>query len=75
MALINEADLMIDNDSGPAHISAALKIPTVVLVGADYKNAYRDKDIYQKNHVFLWGAGGGPLLLSYDVLLVPILRE
>jgi heptosyltransferase III len=50
MALINEADLMIDNDSGPAHISAALKIPTVVLVGADYKNAYRDKDIYQKNH-------------------------
>ena len=53
MALINEADLMIDNCSGPAHISAALKIPTLVLVGADYKNTYRDKDLYDgNNYVF-----------------------
>ena len=36
MALIQQADLMIDNDSGPAHISQALKIPTLVLVGPDY---------------------------------------
>ena len=50
MALINEAHLMIDNCSGPAHISAALNIPTVVLVGADYKNTYRDKNLYKKNH-------------------------
>jgi ADP-heptose:LPS heptosyltransferase len=53
MALINEADLMIDNDSGPAHISAALKIPTLVLVGPDYQNTYRDKSIYKgDNYVF-----------------------
>ena len=50
MALINEADLMIDNDSGPAHISAALKIPTLVLVGPDYQNTYRDKSIYKENN-------------------------
>jgi ADP-heptose:LPS heptosyltransferase len=50
MALINEADLMIDNDSGPAHISAALKIPTLVLVGPDYQNTYRDKNIYKENN-------------------------
>ena len=50
MALINEADLMGDNCSGPSHISAALNVPTLVLVGADYKNTYRDKSIYQGNH-------------------------
>ena len=50
MALINEADLMVDNCSGPSHISAALNIPTLVLVGADYKNTYRDKSLYQENH-------------------------
>jgi ADP-heptose:LPS heptosyltransferase len=50
MALINEADLMIDNSSGPAQISAALKIPTLVLVGPDYQNTYHDKDLYKANN-------------------------
>ena len=50
MALINEADLMIDNSSGPAQISAALKIPTLVLVGPDYSNTYHDKDLYKANN-------------------------
>ena len=53
MALIQQADLMIDNDSGPAHISQALKVPTLVLVGPDYKNTYRDGRIYEnENYVF-----------------------
>ena len=53
MALISKADLMIDNCSGPAHISAALNIPTLVLMGVDYKNTYRDRDIYkEKNFLF-----------------------
>ena len=33
MALIQQTDLMIDNDSGPAHVAKALKVPTLVLVG------------------------------------------
>ena len=54
MALIQQADLMIDNDSGPAHISQALKIPTLVLVGPDYKNTYRDKQIYGDEHYIFY---------------------
>ena len=49
MALISKAALMIDNCSGPSHISAALNIPTLVLMGADYKNTYRDQEIYKEN--------------------------
>ena len=49
IALISKADLMIDNCSAPSHISSALKIKTLVLLGADYKNIYRDKDIYKDN--------------------------
>ena len=48
IALISKADLMIDNCSGPSHISSALNIPTLVLMGADYKNIYRDRDIYKE---------------------------
>ena len=50
IALINEADLMVDNSSGPAQISVALKIPTIVLVGPDYKNTYHEKSTYKKSH-------------------------
>jgi len=46
IALISKADLMIDNCSAPSHISVALNIPTIVLMGADYSNIYRDKEIY-----------------------------
>jgi len=49
MALIQQADLMIDNDSGPAHVAQALKVPTLVLVGPDYKNSYRDSQVYRDN--------------------------
>ena len=49
MALIQQADLMIDNDSGPAHVAQALKVPTLVLVGPDYKNSYRDSQVYGGN--------------------------
>ena len=49
MALIQQADLMVDNDSGPAHVAQALKVPTLVLVGPDYKNSYRDSQVYGGN--------------------------
>ena len=49
MALIQQADLMVDNDSGPAHVAQALKVPTLVLVGPDYKNSYRDSQVYRDN--------------------------
>ncbi len=49
MALISKSDLMIDNCSAPSHISSALKIKTLVLMGADYKNIYRDGAIYKEN--------------------------
>jgi heptosyltransferase-2 len=32
-AIISIADLLITNDTGPAHISAALNIPTLVIFG------------------------------------------
>jgi len=50
ISLINEADLMIDNSSGPAQVSVALKTPTLVLVGPDYENTYHEKSTYDKNH-------------------------
>jgi ADP-heptose:LPS heptosyltransferase len=50
MALIQQANLMIDNDSGPAHVAQALNVPTLVLVGPDYKNSYRDSQIYGNKH-------------------------
>jgi ADP-heptose:LPS heptosyltransferase len=50
MALIEQADLMIDNCSGPSHISVALQVPTIVLMGVDFKNTYRDENIYKGKH-------------------------
>jgi ADP-heptose:LPS heptosyltransferase len=50
MAVFHHADVMIDNDSGPSHISQALGIPTLVLVGPDYQNTYRNKEIYRGNN-------------------------
>jgi ADP-heptose:LPS heptosyltransferase len=50
MALIQQADLMVDNCSGPSHISVALQVPTIVLMGVDFKNTYRDKSIYKDKH-------------------------
>jgi|TARA_Y100000294_G_C8553391_1_gene336279 ADP-heptose:LPS heptosyltransferase len=50
MALISKADLLIDNCSGPSHISMALDIPTFVLMGVDFKNTYRDENMYKGKH-------------------------
>jgi ADP-heptose:LPS heptosyltransferase len=50
MALIQQSDLMVDNCSGPSHISAALQVPTLVLMGVDFKNTYRDERIYKNKH-------------------------
>ena len=54
MALIQRADLMVDNCSGPAHVSAALQVPTLVLMGVDFKNTYRDENIYENKHFILF---------------------
>ena len=50
MAIIQQSDLMIDNCSGPSHISAAFKVPTLVLMGVDYKNTYRADTLYKDKH-------------------------
>ena len=50
MSLIQQANLVIDNCSGPSHISVALQVPTIVLVGVDFKNTYRDENIYKDKH-------------------------
>ena len=50
MALIQQANLVVDNCSGPSHISVALQVPTIVLMGVDFQNAYRDKNIYKGKH-------------------------
>ena len=53
MALIQQANLVVDNCSGPSHISVALQVPTIVLMGVDFKNSYRDKNVY-KGKYFLF---------------------
>ena len=50
MALIQQANLVVDNCSGPSHISVALQVPTIVLMGVDFKNTYRDENIYKDKH-------------------------
>lgn len=42
MAIVHEADLMVDNDSGPSHIAVALDIPTVTLLGPNIKEIFND---------------------------------
>ena len=55
IVLISKADLMIDNASGPSHISSALNIPTLVLMGPqDYKNTYYDKDIHKEKDLLFY---------------------
>ena len=46
---------MIDNASGPSHISSALNIPTIVLMDPqDYKNTYYDEDVHKGNSLFFY---------------------
>jgi ADP-heptose:LPS heptosyltransferase len=40
-ALYSLGDVMVTNDSGPAHISAAIDLPTIVLFGPETPNLYR----------------------------------
>ena len=50
LSLINESDLLIGNDSGPAQFSAALNIPTITLNGPSTSSLYRDPDLFQDKH-------------------------
>ena len=40
-ALYSLADLMVTNDSGPAHFAAASDLPTIILFGPETPNLYR----------------------------------
>lgn len=40
-ALYSLADLMVTNNSGPAHFAAASDLPTIVLFGPETPNLYR----------------------------------
>ncbi|MDP6477987.1 MAG: glycosyltransferase family 9 protein, partial [Nitrospinaceae bacterium] len=50
LALINEADLFVGNDSGPSQFSAALNIPTITMNGPSTSSIYRDPDLFQGQH-------------------------
>ncbi len=50
LGIINESDLLIGNDSGPAHFSVALNIPTIILNGSSVSSFYRDPDLIQNSH-------------------------
>ncbi len=50
LGLINASDLLIGNDSGPAHFSATLNIPTIMLNGPSTSSFFRDPDLYQNPH-------------------------
>jgi heptosyltransferase-2 len=50
MALINRCDLLICNNSGPLHIAAALKVPTVSMIGPTVTPLWLP---YGKNNVVL----------------------
>jgi len=50
LALINEADLFVGNDSGPSQFSAALNVPTITMNGPSTSSIYRDPDLFQGQH-------------------------
>ncbi len=47
IALIHEVDLMIGNDSGPTQFPPALNTPCLIFVGNEFKEMYRDSDIFK----------------------------
>ena len=50
LSIVNESDLFIGNDSGPAHLSVALDIPTITLNGPSTSSLYRDPDLFRGKH-------------------------
>jgi heptosyltransferase III len=50
MGLINESDLFIGNDSGPAHISQALDIPTLTISGLATLSFIYDPGLAKEKH-------------------------
>lgn len=50
LGVIKKCNLLIGNDSGPSHISVALKVPTIVLNGPSSASLYRDADVYNDQH-------------------------
>ncbi|MBT3515618.1 MAG: hypothetical protein HOB32_10385 [Nitrospina sp.] len=41
VAIINECDLVIDNDSSPSHVATALRVPTIVLFSQAIRKIFR----------------------------------
>jgi ADP-heptose:LPS heptosyltransferase len=54
IALIHEADLMIGNDSGPTQFPPALNTPCLIFVGNEFKEMYRDLDIFKGKFTCLY---------------------
>ncbi len=50
MAIINECDLVIDNDSSPSHIATALGIPTIVLFSQAIREIFRPYNPVNDHH-------------------------
>jgi len=50
MAIINECDLVIDNDSSPSHIATALGIPTIVLFSQAIREIFRPYSPVNDHH-------------------------
>ena len=50
LSIVNESDLFIGNDSGPAHLSVALDIPTITLNGPSTSSFYRDPHLFRDKH-------------------------
>ena len=50
LSIVNESDLFIGNDSGPAHLSVALDIPTITLNGPSTSSFYRDPHLISDKH-------------------------
>ena len=50
MAIINECDLVIDNDSSPSHIATALGIPTIVLFSQAIREIFRPYNLVNDRH-------------------------
>ena len=64
LGLIEHADIMISNDSGPAHFSAAFETPLVVLFGPETPTLYRP--LNSNMEVIYLGCDCSPCMNIYD---------
>lgn len=73
LALYSLSDLMITNDSGPAHFAALLKLPTVVLFGPETPALY--SPLNEAARCLYAGFSCSPCVSVYNVKLSPCRRS